>query len=143
MIPVLRRTPRENWLSPFDALRRGFDPIGPWDEAQAQTATGIYPVDVREDNDNLYVEAEMPGFTRDQIDVNLENGVLSIRAERTPEDFSGTRHLDERRFTRVQRSFTLPTSVDENKINASFADGLLKLTLPKNVESKSRKIEVK
>jgi HSP20 family protein len=132
-------------MTPFDLLREDAWPgLTPWpDDASGQPLTGVYPVDVREDDEHLYVEAELPGFQKNEIDVNLEGGVLSISAERTPEEFTGTRHLDERRYTRVQRSFALPTSVDDSDVDAKFEDGLLKLTLDKKPESRRRKITVK
>ena len=142
MIPVLRRRPREDVFRPMDLLRRDFFPA-PWPEDEADTLTGAYPVDIREDDDNIYVEAEMPGFKKEEIDVNLEGGMLTISAERSPEEFKGTRHLDERRYTRVHRSFTLPSSVDEGEVDARFEDGVLKLTLQKKAESKRKKIEVR
>jgi HSP20 family protein len=112
-------------------------------EDGGRNLTGVYPVDIREDDDNVYVEAELPGFNKDEIDLNLEGGVLNISAERKQEEPKGTSHLQERRFTKVQRSFTLPSSVDENNASAEFDNGVLKLSIPKKAESRRRKIEVK
>lgn len=107
---------------------------------------GNYPVDVVEDEEGIVIEAEMPGFKRDEIDVNVENGVLTIKAERNSAESNGKqrkRHLSERRYTRVQRSFTLPRSVDGSEVEASLSNGLLTLTLKKTEESKPRRIEIK
>jgi len=73
----------------------------------------------------------------------LENGVLTIAAERGPAEAKGEQHLSERRYTRVSRSFMLPKTIDENKVDAKLADGVLSLTLHKRDEVKPRQIEVK
>ncbi|MEZ6089403.1 MAG: Hsp20/alpha crystallin family protein [Pirellulaceae bacterium] len=120
-------------------LRGMFDSIG------SESGLGNYPVDVEEDDDKIMIEAEMPGFKRDEIEVNVENGVLTIKAERTAKEDSNDkkRHLTERRFTRVQRAFSLPRTVDGSDVDASLADGILTLTLKKTEESKPRKIEIR
>ena len=106
--------------------------------------TAAYPVDIHEDENHLYVEAEMPGFNRDDVNVTLENGLLTIAAERQEQPKrEGETHLNERRYRRVQRSFTLPNTVDEDNVAAKLEDGVLKLTLNKKEEVKPRKIEVK
>jgi len=97
----------------------------------------------REEDGKLVVDAEMPGFRREEVDVNIDKGVLTITAERKPAEVKGTRHLTERCYTRVERSFTLPDPVDESKVNAKLDDGVLHLELPQTEESKPRRIEVK
>lgn len=106
---------------------------------------GSYPVDVDEDNDSITIEAELPGFRRDEIDVNVENGVLTIKAERQPKQSDGNRkrHMAERRYTRVQRAFTLPRTVDGSDVDAKLDGGILTLTLRKTEESKPRKIQIR
>jgi HSP20 family protein len=105
--------------------------------------TGAYPVDIREEDGKLIVDAEVPGFKRDEIDVSIDRGVLTITAERKPAEKKGTKHLTERRYTRVERSFTLPCAVDESKVQAKLDEGVLHLELPQTEESKPRRIEVK
>ncbi len=105
-----------------------------------------YAVDVREDGDHIYVEAELPGFKKDEVDVTLEDQTLTISAERreggTNEPPKGEHLLRERRYTRFLRSFTLPPTVDEQTVNAKLNDGVLTVTLTKREESKPRKIAV-
>jgi HSP20 family protein len=105
-----------------------------------------YSVDVREDQDHIYVEAELPGFKKDEIDVLLENQTLTISGKRKTESQNGngtTQHLlRERRNTRFQRTFKLPPTVDEQTVNATLNDGILTVTLNKREESKPRKIKV-
>lgn len=116
-----------------------------WSEAPERTLTGVYPVDIREDENHILVDAELPGFKPAEVNVTIEDGVLSILAERKIEEAagSGTSHLRERRFARVARSFTLPNIVDEGKVEAKLEDGVLRLRLQKREEVKPRKIEVK
>ncbi len=143
MLPAIRvrRNLPSLWDNPLDLLRQFERGLGDWDE----NAMGAYPVDIREDENALYVEAEVPGFTKDQIDVSVENGVLTITAQRNADekkDKKGELHLHERRFTRVSRSFSLPNTVDANKVNARLENGVLHLTLTKREEVKPRKITV-
>lgn len=133
------------WRSPFSLLDlpRLLSLGGDWDEDEEGSPTASYPVDVHERDDAIHVEAELPGFKKDEIEVSVDSGLLTIRAERTVPPSEGTRHVSERRFTRVQRSFTLPSSVDESKVEASLSDGVLEIKLPKRAETKSHKIKVR
>jgi len=147
MLPT-RRPYSATWSDPFENLHREFDrmlgrlvPAGEADGGEGPAVS--YPVNIDEDADNVYVEAEMPGFTKGDVDVTLENGVLTITGERKAEEPKGERHLHERRYTRLQRSFTLPQTVDESNVDAKLENGVLKLTLQKREESKPRKIQVK
>ncbi len=105
-----------------------------------------YGVDVREDADHIYVEAELPGFKKDDVDITLENNTLTIAAERRSEQKDGEQKgewlLHERNYTRFVRSFTLPPTVDEQSVNAKLSDGVLTITLNKREETKPRKINV-
>ena len=104
---------------------------------------GFYPVDVHEDDNHLYVDAELPGFKKDEIEVTLEKGVLTLNAERQVTDSEGEKHLTERHYTKVSRSFSLPVEVNEAKVEANLEDGVLRITLHKAEEIKPHKIEVK
>lgn len=137
-------------IDPFDSIHREFDGMlsrflgGDGGTAPAAPARWApYAVDVREDADHIYVDAELPGFSKDDIDVTLENQTLTISAERKEEKRQeGDYLLNERRYQRFQRSFMLPPTVDEQKVDAKLADGLLHITLNKREETKPRKIAV-
>ena len=132
---------------PFQPLETRMNQLfrGMFESMGSDSGLGNYPVDVDEDDEKITIEAEMPGFKRDEIDVNVENGVLTIKAERSSKDASDgkKRHMAERRFTRVQRAFTLPRTVDGSEVDAGLKDGVLTLTLKKSEESKPRKIEIR
>jgi HSP20 family protein len=110
----------------------------------ATSETAAYPVDIREQDGQILVDAELPGFQKDEVKVTLERGVLSIRAEhREEKKEEGTEYLNERSYRRIQRAFTLPAEVDESKVEADLKDGVLHLTLQKSKESAARQIDIK
>jgi HSP20 family protein len=101
-------------------------------------------LDIFEDKDNLIVKAELPGMKREDIQVSLHDGSLSISGERKTE----SKHEDaevyraERFVGRFQRTVTLPTPVAGDKVKADYKDGILTVTLPKTEEAKPKQIEV-
>ena len=102
-----------------------------------------FGVDVREDADHIYVEAELPGFRKEDVEITLENQTLTISAERKEEtDKKGDLLLHERRYRQFLRSFTLPPTVDEKTVDAKLNEGVLTVTLNKREETKPRKIQV-
>lgn len=142
----MQATLRRTFDNPLQALR-DFDRVvnRMWDTAEEGVGTTRFPVDIREENDQLVVEAELPGFAKNQIDVSVEQGVLNIEAQRPAREAKAETktHLSERRATHYARRFTLPTAYDTNHVEASLADGVLTLSLNKREESKPKKIEVK
>lgn len=134
-------------IDPFAAMQRDFDAVlGRLVPRINGNGNHIapYAVDVREDADHIYVEAELPGFKKEEIDITLENQTLTITAERKEgsEQKKGDLLLNERRHTRFLRSFALPPTVDEQTVNAKLTDGVLTVELNKREESKPRKIVV-
>ena len=142
------------FVDPFEAVSREFDhALSRWFGGNAPAAgsggqpmVAAYGVDIREDADHLYVEADLPGFKKEEVDISLENQTLTISAEKRVEEKDqapqGDWLLNERRYTRFLRSFTLPPTVDGQKVDAKLADGVLKITLNKREETKPRKIQV-
>ncbi len=102
------------------------------------------PVDIAEDKDRIVLTAELPGFSEDQIQIQMEGGVLTLRGERKFEDEKEGRnfHRVERSYGQFLRSFTLPNNVDRENIKASFHSGLLEIALPKREEAKPRNIKI-
>ena len=101
-------------------------------------------LDVYEDKDNLFVKVELPGLKKEQIDISLHDGTLSVSGERKSEE----KHEDEevyraeRFYGRFQRAVTLPTPVASDKVKAEYKDGILTITLPKTEEAKPKRIDV-
>lgn len=142
------------FVDPMDLIGREFDTVlnryfgageGAGNGGNRANWMAPYGVDIREDQDHLYVEADLPGFKKDEVDITLENQTLTIAAERkfenNPEQ-KGDWLLNERRYARFLRSFTLPPTVDDQKVDAKLADGVLRVTLNKREETKPRKIQV-
>ena len=106
---------------------------------------GYPPLDLWEDEDNLYVEAELPGLKLDDLEMYVTgDNQLSIKGERKqPELENGTWHRQERNFGRFSRLMELPGAVDSEQVSAELKNGVLTITLPKKEEARTRRIEVK
>jgi len=103
-----------------------------------------YSVDVSEDADTYRIEAELPGLTKQDINLTLEDGVLTIGGTKQAQAEKKDRgyHIRERRYGQFSRSFRLPSAVDENRVDATIDNGVLNVVLHKKEEVKPRKIEV-
>jgi len=111
----------------------------------SQLLSGWTPaLDVYEDKDNVYVRAELPGMKREEIELSLHNGSLSLSGERKSEGKykDAEVYRSERFFGRFQRTVTLPTPVAAEKVKAQYQDGILTVTLPKAEEAKPKHIDV-
>lgn len=107
---------------------------------------GEFPaVNLREDDEALYVEAELPGLELQDIEIFVTgNTQLTIKGERKPPfGDKGALHRQERVYGKFTRTLTLPYAVDDNAVEARFEDGVLKLRLPKHEAAKPRKIAIK
>ena len=120
--------------SPLTELTRTSNLLSGWTPA----------LDVYEDKDNYTVKTELPGMKKEDIEVSLHEGTLSISGERKSE----SKHEDaevyraERFFGRFQRTVTLPSTVAADKVKAAYKDGVLTITLPKTEEAKPTHIDV-
>lgn len=103
------------------------------------------PLNMWEDEDHLYVEAELPGFELDDLEIYVTGeSQLSISGERKQvEHNAGAWHRQERAFGKFRRTFELPSEVNIDSVSATLTNGVLTLTLPKREEVKPRRIEVK
>lgn len=109
---------------------------------------GLSPaVDIVEREKEYEIEAEIPGMDERNLDITLANGTLTIRGEKSEdkEEKKKNYYLSERHYGSFQRAFRVPENVDPEKIEAKFAKGVLKVTLPKSAESlqKEKKISIK
>lgn len=102
--------------------------------------------DVTESKDEIRVMVELPGMRPEDVDVSLENNILSIsgekKEERREEDKENRWHLSERRYGSFTRSFVLPRDVEQDRIQASFDNGVLTVTIPKSEKARPRRIEI-
>jgi len=117
-----------------------------WNFPVRDTRNWSPAVDVKETDNSFVLTTDIPGLTKKDIKVNVANGKLSISGERTYEtdQENDNYHYRERRFGTFDRSFKLPDTVDEEKISASFKNGILNVALPKheNILPKEREIKV-
>jgi HSP20 family protein len=130
-----------------DRMNRLFEDAGRGirrNEEPASTTIWSPPVDIYETDAEIVVQAELPGMDRKDISLNLENNVLTIRGDRqfrkeTKED---NYHRIERSYGGFTRSFSIPTTVDEEKIRADYKDGVLRIALPKKEQAKPKQIQI-
>jgi HSP20 family protein len=122
------------------------DMLRPVAEGQAApNRTWTPPVDIRETESSLTLSLDLPGLRKEDVNITLENSVLTITGERRFEGDTknDTFHRLERAFGTFTRSFTLGSSVQTDKVEADFQDGVLVITLPKVEASKPRRIAIK
>lgn len=149
MANLIRRDPFREMMSLRDAMDRLFEesfvrPLGGWPllggESQALA------LDMYETDEDLVVEASLPGFNPDEVDISVVGNTLTVKGEHVEEaekEEKGKYHFRERRYGAFQRSVSLPVEVNSDKADASFENGVLKLTLPKVEEAKPKRIQVK
>lgn len=138
---MLEEFPWAGWRRPlarFDVepFFRGFSGVG-----------AVPAVDIAEKDKEYEITAELPGMNENNIDVKFADGVLTIKGEKKEEKEERKKdyYLSERRYGSFQRSFPVPESVDANKIEAKFANGVLTIRLPKSAEAQKneKKIAIK
>lgn len=141
-----RRLADTGMMDVLDRFQRDFNAIthnltgngdeGPWSPAG---------LEVWEDEQNVHVEAELPGVKPDDVDITLEGGMLTIRGEKKEarQDKQTNYHYRSRRYGQFLQQLQLPSSLDPSKINANLKDGVLRVQIEKRPEVKPRRIEVK
>ena len=117
------------------------------DPLKAESTFGNFmpPVDIEETDTEFLVKADLPDVKKDEVKVQVENGVLTIEGERrNVKEEKGRRfHKVEREYGRFIRRFTMPTEIDPEKVRAEFKDGVLNVTVPKAATAKPKSIEVR
>jgi HSP20 family protein len=108
------------------------------------SASWLPSVDVFEDKESLKIVAELPGLKPEDVKITLENSTLTLRGEKkqVAEEKTERVHRYERSYGSFERSFSLPNTVDADKVAASFENGVLTITLPKAEKAKPREIAV-
>jgi HSP20 family protein len=126
-----------------EMLRELWGPVA--DSEEVASRVWAPPVDIREGVDALTLTAELPGLTKEDVSITLENNVLTLSGERKfeKEAHGESYHRVERSYGNFSRSFTLPSTVKTDKVDARFENGVLTISLPKQEESKPRQITIK
>ena len=143
---ITRYSYRSPWQELDNLTSRLSQVFGSDMPSPANGGSWLPAVNVEETGDGLVLTAEVPGMTADDIDIELENNILTIRGEKSYEHAEGEDdkryHVWERRYGSFQRSFTLPRTVRPEEIKAEYKDGILTIRMPKAPEAKSRKIQI-
>jgi len=149
MLPSLWK---EEELFPMFQLRTGIDKLFEdffsQDKMLAPFRTNgklLPAIDVKETEEAITVDAEMPGLKQEEIKVNVEEGILTISAERKEEKDEKAKnvHRLERYYGQMERKLALPASVEEGKVEALYKDGVLRITMPKKASAKPKAVTVK
>ena len=146
---LVRYTPRSTFASwpELDLFSNRLSRVfgNAWDTPEP-TGTWIPAVNVEESADELLLTAELPGMREEDVNVDIENNILTIRGEkreaREGEGEGRRYHVWERQYGSFHRAFTLPRSVEADAIRADFDGGVLTVHLPKSPEAKSRAIQI-
>ncbi|MFC2004878.1 Hsp20/alpha crystallin family protein [Chloroflexota bacterium] len=152
MTAIIRRNPDrrltlfEPYYRPLNLLEE-FETIAreAFDGGRSYFRAGLlHSLDVYREKDDLVVKAELPGIHKKDLDISLEDDVLTIKAEKKKEEVTeeATYYSSERHFGQYSRTIALPFSVDAEKISATFKNGLLEMRLPKAEETGTKRIEV-
>jgi HSP20 family protein len=145
MTVVTRWDPFREFSTLQDRMTRLFrDSYGDGREEALTTSTFAPPVDVYEDEHNITLKIEVPGIDEKDVDVRIENNTLTVHGERKFEKEEKEENFRrvERQYGSFTRSFTLPSTVDPEKVQASYEKGILKIQLAKKAESKPKQIKV-
>ena len=135
----------DRWSNLRDELNSLFDmPFWSGSGRTGQLFTGWSPaLDLYETGDHLTAVVELPGMRKEDIDISLHDGTLTISGERKRESAGGEKaQRTERYIGTFRRTIGLPTRVDAGKVNATYEDGILEVTLPKAEEAKPKQIKV-
>lgn len=102
-------------------------------------------VNVSEDENHLYFRFDMPGIEKKELKVTVQNNTLTVKGERRSETKTEKEnyHLQELEYGTFERSFLLPSTIDESKVEANYKDGILTVVIHKKEESKAREVEIK
>jgi HSP20 family protein len=144
---VARWTPMAHLLPLQQEMNRVFDQFfrgGNGGEVSWGQYTWAPPVDIYETDDALVLTADLPGVPKDAVNIEIHQNTLMLRGERKPaaEVPADRYHRAERAYGPFQRSFVLPTLVDQEHVQASYHDGVLELRLPKSEAAKPRRIAI-
>ena len=150
MVTLTRWNPATDSANLAQRMERMFDEMmgrGLWRSSEERPLRGSWvpAINILEREDAMVITADLPGLKAEDVEVTVEEGILSIRGERKLEETSEgeTYHRVERMYGVFERTFTLPNSVDVDKIDARFSNGEMVLTLPKREESKPRSVKIK
>ncbi|MDR1873187.1 MAG: Hsp20/alpha crystallin family protein [Deltaproteobacteria bacterium] len=129
---------RGHMESVYNALTGGINQI-------RRNYTGVFPlVNILEEDENLFIVAELPGLAADQLDISVKGDTLTVKGEKAAEKAEGdiNYHRREREFGSFSRSVTLPVKIKADEVGAVYKNGILTITLPKAAEARAHQVKV-
>lgn len=143
---MIKRDPFQELKNLREEMNRAFNPVSGLFNMEEGLLRGQWSpnVDIREDENAIYLEADLPGLKPGDFKLSIENYKLTLSGERRleHEEKGENYHRVERSYGSFTRSFTLPTTVDIDDVKADFKDGVLRISMPKREEVKAREIQV-
>ncbi len=147
VMAITRYNPFRDLMTLSERLNKMFDEgmLPATSEDEFLTGAWVPAVDIYETENEIVIKAEVPGMSEKDVEVTVENNMLTIKGERKFEEEvkKENYHRIERAYGTFQRSFQLPATVNVNKITAEQKDGILTIRLPKKEEQKPKKINIK
>jgi HSP20 family protein len=147
MTTIVRWDPFREMGTLQGRMNRLYDEVWGRDRREDESVTGNWmpSVDVKETKDALQISTELAGIDPKDVEVTVENGILTLKGSRNFEKAvdGESYHRVERAYGSFERSFTLPTNVDPEKIQGTYKHGVLQLSLPKREEAKPKSIAIK
>lgn len=144
MTYITRFEPFRDLFNLQGQVNRLFQDFGRGSDELMTTGTFVPPVDIYEDEHSISLRLEVPGVQENDIDIRLENNTLTVRGQRNfeKEEKEENFHRIERRYGAFSRSFTLPNTVDSEKVEANYENGVLKIKLAKRAEAKPKQVKI-
>jgi HSP20 family protein len=143
---ITRWRPFRDVVSIQDEMNRLFDDFFGRPVLKTGWTEGVWSpiVDISEDKENMIIKSEMPGMSKDDVKISIQDNVLTLKGEKKQEKEEKDKnyHRIERNYGSFCRSFQLPTSVKSDKVKASYKDGVLSVTLPKTEDVKPKEIPI-
>lgn len=142
---LVRINPFDEWEKNLNQFFRGRRcvPASRCSTEEPEVRTWAPSADISESDSDLVFTLDVPGLEKEELNISVDNGVLTVTGERKLEEVeTHDRHRVERWYGKIQRSFRLPRTVDAEKITATLKNGVLTLVVPKKEEAKPREIPV-
>lgn len=143
---IVRFNPVSDVLTMQNEMNRMLQNFFPSRRLNGDEESGVWrpAVDIHEDSDSYTIDAELPGLKKEEVSINYQDGSLSISGERRYESGGEGKnsHRLERFYGKFYRSFSFPAPVDGDRIQASYNDGVLRISVPKTEDVKPRRIEI-
>lgn len=142
-LEAMRREMDRIWEEMLPSTRRAFFEL-PWSKAAGEKVTASPAIDVVDKEKEIVVRADMPGVTKDDLDISLQENTLTIKGEVKSETEKKEEHYyySERNYSSFARTINIPTKIAPDKIKAGLKDGILTIHLPKAEELQPKKIKV-